>query len=237
MYMKLNNLITIVIPCKNESKVIDLSLSLLNYQNNINGVKVIVADSSDDLKTNYELKVRSNDKFELEIIQGGLPSTARNNGANISNTPYILFMYSDMFILDQNLITELLSTMIKNDLDLITTKLRTTNGKYNYVFKTFDVIQKLIKPFSPFCIGGFMMFNKKTFDNLGKFDELATVAEDYLLSKKVSSNKFKITNKTIFTLPRRFEKKGVLYMVVLMIQSFFNRNNNKFFSNHKTYWT
>ena len=42
--MKLNNLITIVIPCKNESKVIDLALSLLNYQNNINGVKFIVAD-------------------------------------------------------------------------------------------------------------------------------------------------------------------------------------------------
>jgi glycosyltransferase involved in cell wall biosynthesis len=234
--MNLSKYITIVIPCKNESRIIDLTLSLLNFQKGIDHLKVIVADSSDDDITKNSLLNRKGDKFNLEVISGGLPSVGRNNGSKIVTTPYLLFMDSDMFILDHGLIINLLDMMVKGDLDLLTTKVRTTNGKYNYVFKIFDIIQKLIKPFGPFCLGGFMMFNKFTFDQLGGFDESATVAEDYLLSKKVTPNKFKLSNKIVFTTPRRFEEKGIWYMVKLMISSFLNRNNKKFFSNHNTYW-
>ena len=46
--MMLNELLTIVIPCKNEKEIISKSLDLLNHQNNIEGVKVVVCDSSDD---------------------------------------------------------------------------------------------------------------------------------------------------------------------------------------------
>ena len=234
--MKLSTFITVVIPCKNESKIIDLSLSLLNFQSGVEHLKVIVADSSDDGITKHSLLNRKGDKFDLEVISGGLPSVGRNNGSKIVTTPYILFMDSDMFILDNNLISDSLFMMMKNDLDLLTTKVRTTNGRYNYVFKVFDIVQKLIKPFGPFCLGGFMMFNKTTFDELGGFDESAIVAEDYLLSKKVIPSKFKLSNKMVFTTPRRFEDKGIWYMIKLMISSFLNRNNKKFFHNHNTYW-
>jgi len=46
--MKLNELLTIVIPCKNEEDIISKTLDLLNHQTDISGVKVIVCDSSDD---------------------------------------------------------------------------------------------------------------------------------------------------------------------------------------------
>jgi len=234
--MELSKLLTIVIPCKNEGITINQTLSLLNFQNGIDGVKVIVADSSDD-ETTYHLENRNRDYFNLDIIQGGLPSKARNKGAERATTPFILFMDADMMILDTNLLQECMDIIMNERLDLLTTKVRTTNGKYNYVFRTFDLIQGITRYITPFCLGGFMLIRKSTFITLNGFDEDAKVAEDYLLSKQIKTNKFKVYRKTIFTLPRRFEKKGVLYMVVLMIQSFFNRNNNKFFSNHKTYWT
>lgn len=233
--MEISKLLTIVIPCKNESNIIDMTLTLLNYQNNIKNTKVIVSDSSND-GTTYNLETRNKDIFDLEIIQGGLPGYARNKGAERVRTPYVLFMDADMFILEPNLLTEVIKLMKDNNYDLLTTKVRTTNGKYNYVFRFFDVIQKVIKPFTPFCLGGFMLFKTETFINLGGFDEQAKVAEDYLLSKKVFSDKFKIYNKTVFTPPRRFENKGLWYMIKLMVKSFFNRNNNKFFSNHNSYW-
>jgi glycosyltransferase involved in cell wall biosynthesis len=170
------------------------------------------------------------------IIQGGLPSYARNRGAERVETPYVLFLDADMFILDPDLLTDAIKLVRRNDYDLLTTKVRTTNGKYNYVFRFFDVIQKSIKPFTPFCLGGFMLFKTETFNRLEGFDEEAKVAEDYLLSKKVFSDKFKILNRTIFTPPRRFESKGLWYMTKLMVKSFFNRNNKKFFSNHNSYW-
>ena len=233
--MELSKLLTIVIPCKNEGITINQTLSLLNFQNGINGVKVIVADSSDD-ETTYHLENRNRDYFNLDIIQGGLPSKARNKGAERATTPFILFMDADMMILDTNLLQECMDIIMNERLDLLTTKVRTTNGKYNYVFRTFDLIQGITRYITPFCLGGFMLMRKSTFITLNGFDEDANVAEDYLLSKQIKTNKFKVYRKTIFTLPRRFENKGLWYMTKLMIQSFFNRNNKGYFSNHNSYW-
>jgi glycosyltransferase involved in cell wall biosynthesis len=233
--MELPKLLTIVIPCKNESKTIDETLTLLNFQDHIDNVEVIIADSSDD-GTTYQLESRKHDKFNLKIIEGGLPAKARNNGARLVKTPYMLFMDSDMFLIDSSLLTDSIKEMRLHRVDLLTTKVRTTSGKYNYVFRTFDVIQKISKRISPFCLGGFMLFRTDTFNKLGGFDEQAQISEDYLLSKQVEPRKFKILNRTIFTLPRRFDNKGVLYMLRLMIRSFLNRNNKEFFSNDNTYW-
>jgi glycosyltransferase involved in cell wall biosynthesis len=232
--MELSKFLTIVIPCKNESKTIDSTLSLLNFQDNIDNVKVIISDSSTD-ETTYQLESRTNDKFDLKIIEGGLPAKARNNGAIYVKTPYVLFMDSDMYLLDPTLLTTVTRMMLQGDIDLLTTKIRTTNGKYNYVFRTFDFIQKISKFISPFCLGGFMLFKTITFNQLGGFDEEAKVAEDYLLSKQIKPNRFKIINTTVFTPPRRFDNKGVMYMLKLMIKSFLNRNNKQFFSDD-TYW-
>ena len=233
--MELSKLLTIVIPCKNEGITINQTLSLLNFQNGINGVKVIVADSSDD-GTTYHLENRNRDYFNLDIIQGGLPSKARNKGAERATTPFILFMDADMMILDTNLLQECVDIIMNERLDLLTTKVRTTNGKYNYVFRTFDLIQGITRYITPFCLGGFMLIRKSTFNALNGFDEEAKVAEDYLLSKQIKTNKFKVHRKTIFTLPRRFENKGLWYMTKLMIQSFTNRNNKGYFTNHNSYW-
>ena len=233
--MELSKFLTIVIPCKNESKTIDTTLTLLNFQDNIDNVKVIVSDSSDD-GTTYQLESRNQDKFNLKIIEGGLPSKARNNGAWMVKTPYVLFMDSDMFLLDRSLLIDTIKEMKLHNLDLLTTKVRTTNGKYNYVFKTFDLIQKISKRISPFCLGGFMLFKLDTFDKLGGFDEQVQVSEDYLLSKQIKPKKFKILNRTIFTLPRRFDNKGIFYMLKLMVKSYINRNNKEFFLKNNTYW-
>jgi glycosyltransferase involved in cell wall biosynthesis len=78
--MEIHKLLTIVIPCKNEGKTIEQTLTLLNFQNGIEYVKVIVADNSDDDYTTYHLEQRNRDYFDLKITQGGLPSKARNNG-------------------------------------------------------------------------------------------------------------------------------------------------------------
>ena len=233
--MELFKYLTIIIPCKNELKTIDTTLTLLNFQDNIKDVKVIISDSSDD-GTTYQLESRTNDLFDLKIIQGGLPAKARNNGTKYVKTPYVLFMDADIFLIDNLILTNVITEIISKDIDLLTTKIRTTNGKYNYVFRTFDFIQKISKFISPFCLGGFMLFKTDTFNKLKGFDEEAKVAEDYLLSKQIKPRRFKILNTTVFTPPRRFENKGVLYMMRLMVRSFLNRNNKQFFKDDNTYW-
>ena len=240
--MDLNKYITVVIPCKNEKDIILKTLDLLNYQSDIYNVKVIVCDKSNDNITNQSLINRmgnksNNDVFDLYVIDGGLPAKARNNGFKLVTTPYVLFIDADVFLLDSKTIKRAFLKIYKNNLDLVTTKFRSDNGKYNYVYKTFDLIQMLSKWTTPFCLGGYMLVRSDAFREIGGFDEDIKVAEDYIFSKQIKSRKFGRINNVVFTPPRRFENKGILYMTKLFLGSFFNNNNKPYFTKDNDYWT
>jgi glycosyltransferase involved in cell wall biosynthesis len=237
MYLK--DFVTIVIPCKNEKEVIQKTLDLLNYQTDIFGVKVIVCDASNDGITKIDLSERLGynlDKIDLYLMDGGLPAVARNNGFKLVETPYVLFMDADVFLLDPKIIKRAIIRIYKKDLDLVTVKFRSDNGKYNYVYRMFDFLQVISKWSTPFCLGGFMLVKSKTFKKLNGFDEEIKIAEDYHFSKQIKPKKFGRINNVVFTPPRRFENKGILYMVKLFLGSFFNHKNKSYFTEDKNYW-
>jgi glycosyltransferase involved in cell wall biosynthesis len=239
--MDLKNLLTIVIPCKNEKGIIQKTLDLLNHQKDISNVKVIVCDASNDGITRPNLLDRleydsNTDLFNLYVMDGGLPSKARNNGFKLVTTPYVLFMDADVFLLDPKILLRSIIKIDRYHLDLVTTKFRSDNGNYNYVYKTFDFIQTLSKWSTPFCLGGFMLVRSETFKEIGGFDEEVKVAEDYIFSKQIKPKKFGRIKNIVYTPPRRFENKGVMYMLKLMIFSFFNQKNKSYFTNDKGYW-
>jgi hypothetical protein len=120
--------------------------------------------------------------------------------------------------------------------DLVTVKVRTLDGKYDWVYKIFDVIQWFSSKTKPFALGGFMLFKTDKFRELGGFDESDKIAEDYHLSSKINPDKFKILDKYVYTTGRRFENKGVWYMVKLAWKCWWNRNNDNFFKNDFNYW-
>ncbi len=237
--MNLNDKVTIVIPCKNEKDIIQKTLDLLNYQSDIWGVKVVVCDSSDDGITKFDIIERletNSDKFDLHLMDGGLPSVARNNGFKLVETPYVLFIDSDVFLLDPKIVKRAFLRIHRQKLDLVTTKFRSDNGKYNYIYRLFDFLQLVSKWSTPFCLGGFMMIRSETFETLGGFDSDIKVAEDYHFSKQIKPQKFGRINNVVFTPPRRFENKGVSYMVKLFLGSFFNHKNKSYFTKDKNYW-
>jgi glycosyltransferase involved in cell wall biosynthesis len=237
MYLK--DFVTIVIPCKNEKEVVQKTLDLLNYQTDIFGVKVIVCDASNDGATKVDLTERLGynlDKIDLYLMDGGLPAVARNNGFKLVETPYVLFMDADVFLLDPKIIKRAILRIYKKDLDLVTVKFRSDNGKYNYVYRMFDFLQLISKWSTPFCLGGFMLVKSKTFKKLNGFDEEIKIAEDYHFSKQIKPKKFGRINNVVFTPPRRFENKGILYMVKLFLGSFFNHKNKSYFTEDKNYW-
>ena len=237
--MNLGEYITIVIPCKNENLIIQKTLDLLNYQIGIKGVKVVVCDISDDNITRERLEKRAStgsDSFELIITQGGLPSVSRNNGFKFVDSEYVLFIDADVFILDPRVIKRSLLKVHKKNLDLVTVKFRSDDGRFNYIYKTFDVLQIISKWSTPFCLGGFMMIRSEIFKKLGGFDEEVKVAEDYYFSKQIQPRKFGKINNSVFTPPRRFDNNGLFYMAKLFLGSFFNHNNKSYFTKDKNYW-
>lgn len=237
--MDLSKQVTIVIPCKNEKDIIQKTLDLLNYQSDIWGVKVVVCDSSDDGITKFDIIERletNSDKFDLYLMDGGLPAVARNNGFKLVQTPYVLFIDSDVFLLDPKIVKRAFLRIHRQKLDLVTTKFRSDNGKYNYIYRLFDFLQLVSKWSTPFCLGGFMMIRSETFETLGGFDSDIKVAEDYHFSKQIKPQKFGRINNVVFTPPRRFENKGLFYMVKLFLGSFFNHKNKSYFTEDKNYW-
>lgn len=235
MVMSLSKKLTIVIPCKNEGFIIEKTLNLLNHQNNIENVTVVISDFSDHFTKNLILK-RKSDKFNLKLTIGGLPSVARNNGASFCETPYLLFLDADMFILDEDFLINAVKEIEDKNLELLTCRVNTKNGKYNNIYNLFFKLQKITKWISPFALGGFMLFNADKFKELGGFDERLKIAEDYQLSRKIKPKKFGLWDNVVFTETRRFDNKGLFYMFKIFIGSFIQRNNEKYFIDDHCYW-
>jgi len=221
--------LTIVIPSKNEGKTLIKCLSLLELQTE--NFDIIIADSSDI--QDIELHEYVKEKFHIRIIDGGLPSVARNKGFDLVQTPYVLFLDADIMLYD----TKILETCIQrmNEYELISCVYKCDDNKYNYVWKFYHIIQKIMS--ETFVVGGFQLWNVQKFKEYGKFDINIKVAEDWMLSRKVKKHKHKLIDRYIYTSGRRFKNKGVMWMLYLMLNSWINRNNIKWFYKSHNYWS
>lgn len=230
----IKDLITIVIPCKNESESIGFTLSLLDKQVNIKGTKVIISDNSDD-NTREVILSKKYENLNIEIIDGGLPGPARNKGANLVTTRYILFMDADVFLSDRNTVIDTLCLIMNYKLQLVTCKFR-VKGFYQFVFPIFEFFRDLMSANTVFCLGGFMLFEKDKFMSVGGFDVNDKFAEDYRLSMKINPLFFYVSNNKVYTTDRRFKGKGLLYMIKMATLSMLNKNNPEFFKKDHNYW-
>jgi glycosyltransferase involved in cell wall biosynthesis len=230
------DLLTIVIPCKNERNNIYDCVGLLRKQKELQGVRIIIADSSTSLDArHWVLRTRQDFRNEgrVEIIHGGFPAKARLEGSKLVTTPYILFLDADVMVKEEGL----LSKLIEYKLDLVTVPFITDRG-YNWLYEAFDWIQKQsIKRKIPFAVGGFQLWKTEAYWKLGGYNEEHLFAEDYAISSKVSVDKFRVHNTDgVYTSARRFKNKGIFHLVWLMIRCYLNRNNEKFFKHHHNYW-
>ena len=226
--------LTILIPTKNESELIDITLGYLNKQHNIKGTKVIICDSSDDNTIEIALSGKYKN-LNILVTDGGLPSIARNNGAKLCNTPYVLFLDADIFLVNSHTLDDVIKFMIESKKHLLTCKFR-CRGKYSLIFPLFEFFRDITIRKAPCAIGGFMLFDITEFDKVGRFNEDDLFAEDFHLSMKIHPDKFHVSKHKIYTTDRRFKKKGLMYMMKMSILSYLNKNNPEFFKNDHNYW-
>ena len=222
--MKLKDLVTIVIPCKNEETYIGNLLGDLFRSVEIGDVRIIIADANSTDNTRTIIKSWSRG-LNIETIQGGQVSEGRNNGAKLVTTPYILFLDADVRFFSPTAIYDAVQCIHQENLDLVTLSPKNygTEWRASILFYLFSVFNKVMTKFTPFAIGGFS----------NKYD----TSEDYILSKRYDVKKFKIVNHQFGQDERRFKKLGYLGMMWYMTVNFFNRNNLAYFEKTKVnYW-
>jgi glycosyltransferase involved in cell wall biosynthesis len=238
MQTTISDKITIVVPCKNEENYIAHLLMHLRQQS-IGDTRIIIADCSTD-NTREVIQIMKGE-LNVEIIDGGPVSQAKNNGARLVTTPYILFIDADVRFFKDTVIQDAVNIMESKNLDLIGLKIkcydRDPRAKIGFVI--FNTINHALKFFSPFAVGAFMLTRRDRFEEYGGFPEQFSTSEDFFLSRMYSPKKFKIVRHHFGQDSRRFKKMGYMGMAKYLVKNFVNRNNKKYWDSldNSKYWS
>jgi glycosyltransferase involved in cell wall biosynthesis len=238
MQTTISDKITIVVPCKNEENYIHHLLDSLRGQH-IGNTRIIIADCSTDSTRQV---IRDNSQgLNVEIIQGGPVSTAKNNGARLVATPYILFIDADVRFFKDTVIQDAVNMIERKNLDLIGLNIKCYDKdiRAKIGFTAFNLINHTLKFFSPFAVGAFMLTRRDRFEEYGGFPENFSTSEDYFLSRMYSPRKFKIIRHHFGQDSRRFKKMGYMGMAKYLTKNFINRNNKKYWDSldNSKYWS
>lgn len=235
--MMLSNKLTIVIPCKNEENYIPYLLTHLHNQM-IGNTRIIIADCSTDNTREVIQKMKG--RLNVEIIDGGPVSIAKNSGAKLVTTPYILFIDADVRFFNDMVIRDAVDELESNNLDLVGLNLKCydNNRTTQIGFIIFNFINNIMKYKVPFAVGAFMLTRIDKFKQFGGFPEKCATSEDFFLSKMYDPKKFKLVNHYVGQDSRRFQKMGYFGMALYLIKNFWNRNNKEYWNKkeHSKYW-
>ena len=238
MQTTISDKITIVVPCKNEENYIAHLLMHLRQQS-IGRTRIIIADCSTD-NTREVIKTMKGE-LNVEIIDGGPVSLAKNNGARLVTTPYILFIDADVRFFKDTVIRDAVNIIESKNLDLIGLSIkcydRDPRAKLGFVI--FNTINHALKFFSPFAVGAFMLTRRDRFEEYGGFPEQFSTSEDFFLSRKYSPKKFRIIRHHFGQDSRRFKRMGYMGMARYLVKNFVNRNNKAYWDklDNSRYWS
>src|SRR5712692_10769417 len=119
--MTIKSDLTIVVPTKNESKLLPKLLDSLCRQDYryMPVTRVFIADAGSTDCT-VELALSYSDRLRVRVVPGGLPSVGRNAGARLAETPYVLFIDADIELEDPTLLRRAVEKMRRRKLHCLT---------------------------------------------------------------------------------------------------------------------
>ena len=231
--------VTIVVPCKNEESYIYYLLDSLKKQKGMEGIRILIADCSTD--NTRRVIENHKDWLNIEVIEGGPVSVAKNNGAYLVTTPYILFIDADVRFFSNTVIYDTLKQMKVEGLHLLGLNIKCYDAdlRAQLSFSIFNVLNKVLSKWIPFAVGAYLLTRKDKFYEHGKFPCKYPTSEDFHLSRKYDPKKFKIAKHYFGQDSRRFKKMGYLGMSIYLIKNFLFRDNYKHWDSidERRYWS
>lgn len=204
-------MLSIIIITKNEEKSLPRLLKSIQKQKYSGKYEIIVSDAKSTDKTRKIAR-----RHGCKVVNGGMPSRGRNNGARVAKGDLFLFLDADV-ILPPHFLEENINEMKGGKISCATTI---------YVPLSKRTIDKILygiyNNFAQFCqyfyplAGGFCIFCRKdVFDRMKGFDERVKMAEDHDFVKRCGKvSKFRILKTTpVLCDIRRLEKDGRFKLV------------------------
>jgi glycosyltransferase involved in cell wall biosynthesis len=204
-------LVSIVIPTLNEDIALPILYNCLSHQT-VRNFEVLVADSSTD-----DAVSRLCDMWGITRVPGGLPGKARNEGAKLSSGKYLLFLDADVQI-NPEFIETAVKQIRETKSDAISFAfvptppaswfLRLAHSFANLYFSLTTNIG------FPHGLGGALLVDRYSHQQIGGFDETLSVAEDQEYIRRLSiAYKYAIVTEPLVGISvRRFVSTGTLRM-------------------------
>jgi glycosyltransferase involved in cell wall biosynthesis len=179
-------MISVVVTCYNKREIIaDCIKSILN-QSVQDYELIVVDDGSTDGSYLIINEFRSDSKVKIFKTNHAGISAARNLGVKNALGNILLFLDGDC-TLDQNALSELLSSFIETGADCVGGELRASND-HNILAKAVELMQNEIERKWPF--GANVAYKKEVMEKVGGFDEKMEKGEDVELFLRVKKSGF-----------------------------------------------
>jgi glycosyltransferase involved in cell wall biosynthesis len=228
--------LSIIIPCKNEERYIGKLLDSILVQEMPIEYEIIIADANSSDKTLLVID-KYRDVLPIKVIEGGLPSFGRNNGARVASGDIFLFLDADCYFDDKFIIFECIKSIIGGNYLVGVLLDSRSNLRVKLAYYITNLIVMCSKLDKPFVVGGFFMIKKDVFWSIGGFDVELMHCEDYFLSSEVNPNKFYVVKKSVYFDDRRFKKFGFANFIIYFIKNLLNKNNKEYFKKDIGYWS
>jgi len=239
--MSTSDELAIVIPAKNEEKLLPRLLRSLREQDYplLPYTRIFLADADSTDRT-----IQAAEEFSLDlnitVIRGGLPSVGRNNGACCADSRYLLFVDADIELADPTLLRRAVNLVKSKSLHCVTTDILCRDGGWadSLLFHCNNLAQRLSRFHKPFATGMFMLVDRNRFDELGGFDEQALYAEDYQLTRQIIPNRFRVIRGGIYSTNRRFKKMGHGTILHFFLNTALHSRKPDYYRSkfHQAYW-
>jgi len=114
----MNNLVSIIVPIYQAEKYLHKCLDSIISQTYKNIEIILIVDGATDNSMNIcEEYAEKDDRIVLKYQENAGVSITRNNGIDISNGEYIVFIDSDDYV-EKNMIEELLTGVVENNCNI-----------------------------------------------------------------------------------------------------------------------
>lgn len=198
--------LSIIIPTYNEENYLPPLLESIRRQN-FTDYEVIVADAGSE---DHTLDIAR--EYHCKIVEGGIPSVGRNNGAEAAQGEFLLFLDSDV-VLTRGYLESALEEFLEYDLGISITQIvplsDSTLDKLSHDFANFFMRRvESIKPHGAGCYG--ILTRKDLHEEVGGFDEDLDFGEDTDYIEKIAFiSSFKVLrNPRLFVSTRRLQEEG-----------------------------
>ena len=211
-------MLSIVIITKNEEKCLPRLLRSIRGQSFGKfgeDYEIIVADAQ-----SCDLTREIAQAFDCRIVEGGLPSVGRNNGARAALGDIIIFMDADGAI-PEGFLEKIIREFTKRKLDCGTTFYKPMSRKIidRVLYKLYSLWAFFMQYLSPHAGGYCIIVRREIFKRAGGFDEKMLFTEDHEFAKACSKiGKFRMLYSSfVFGDFRKIEKEGRIRLFVKFI--------------------